>query len=178
MLFMETNQPTVYVTCAVCLNMHKEVAGTIARHGFHIITQGMGHGHLNARHTSSCAGRRFPIFEVSTEGTEWQLTNIRAALATAEARLEELKGHPALVHQVLPRGSYNLPKRQWKYIPITVEPGTQPGYIDGYSHPGYDYLHRHEVRKTEELVRELTEVRNHYEQVIKEWTPREVSRAG
>lgn len=178
MLFMETNQPAAHVTCAVCLNTHKEVAGKIARHGFHILTQGLGHGHLNAQHTAPCPGRRFPILEVSTEGTEWQLKNIRTVLASAVARREELKGRPALTYAVPARGNYNLPKRQWKFEYIQVQPGDAPVYSGPTRNPGYDHLYQAAVRENEAAVRELTETRSHYERVIAEWTPKEVTRVG
>lgn len=152
-------------TCAVCLGSFLVVGRKLARHGFHIVTQGLGQGHVGAWHTGPCAGPRFPIFEVSSKGTEWALVQMKQALTLNQGTLAHLQGRPTISWEEPQPRKDVWTKRTFKTV--SVEPGTPADYKIG--RPSYDDLLASRVREVEGRIKSLEMSIEQYTKVIADW---------
>lgn len=154
-------------TCAVCLGEFLMVGKKLARHGFNVVTQGLGHGHVGAWHTGPCSGPRFPIFEVSPKGTEWALERMKQSLATEQQALIVFQGRPRLHWQEPQPRKDAWTKREFRLV--DVEPGAPADYRIGRQ--SYDDMLASRIRETEGRIQSLEMSIKHYTQVIADWKP-------
>jgi len=164
-------------TCSVCFREHKLLASgrRPVRHGFSIVTNGLGHGHIGAWHTSSCPGGRFPHFGISTEGTEWALARTRETLEERLAWQEKLNSDDK------PGLRWAPSKLQARYgaKSVVVRPGstavkvTFPKGGGQYTIPDYDKLFARAAVEVEQQIKLCQSHIAHYENAIKSWKPAE-----
>lgn len=160
--------PEFNVICSVCFNVHAQ--GALARpirHGFSIVTRGLGHGHLGAWHTGPCFGASYPHLGTSAKGTQEALKRVRKQIEDLKARQTWLGTDPLLTWIWEP-SRFELHQGKTRQV-IEVEPGTGADYSNG--RPSYDSLHK---QATEAAARELAEAQKaeaEYKRVIETWTP-------
>lgn len=153
-------------SCSVCFRNHKLTAkGKPTRHGFRVVTQGMGSGHWGAWHTDSCPGGGFPHFGASTEGTEWALARCNEALEQAHDHRVKLDSRPP------------LPWTPNKYDarhgagPITVLDGCPERKLGvrWIQHSSYDELYKSAVGQADREIASLERQIAAYVEALAEW---------
>jgi len=157
-------------TCAVCLNAHilKGQRPKLARHGFSVVTQGYGRGHLGAWHTGPCAGSGFPHLGIALDGTRWALAQVTAQLAsTCEALAAHTGQFPPVLHWT-PTVYEGFGKRR-PGTPQDVKPGELADYKTG--RPSYATLWASRKAEMEGRVRMLESSIATYQDVIDGWSP-------
>lgn len=157
-------------TCAVCFGQFLIVGGSIARHGFSVVTQGYSRGYGNWWHTGPCAGYSFPPYEQSKKGTEWALERVRKATEDTHAELKKLgkKGERPVEysHEVYLGGGRSETRT------VTIRPGDRYDSIRGL--PDYVTAWRQAQDRLETRLVGLSENEALYEQKIRDWEPAEL----
>lgn len=157
-------------TCAVCLRGYLMLVGKkIARHGFRIVTKGLGHGHLGSWHTGPCQGPRFPDLGEATDGTVWALAQIRSSIKGVTATMLTHESRPVLWWEHVLYGT--LPRKTER---LEVSPGAAADYHIG--RPSYDDLWKSRKRELEAFLRALLSDETRYAKVIETWTPEQYAR--
>lgn len=153
-------------TCAVCFGEFVTTkAGRPVRHGFSIVTQGRGYGHLGAWHTGPCMGADYPHYGLSSSGTEAALVMARNQLVNVRGSIEGLEDYPPL------GWTYTPPKWEMRKgatpRAITVSHGTPRDPELGA--PSYDELHRTMTSQLESENTSLIDSIAFYEKKIATW---------
>lgn len=156
--------------CSVCFGpfvLHKDKP---KRHGFNVITNGRGQGHLGAWHTGPCMGWDYEHFGLSCEGTRAAEAAARRALGAARQELKRLKGKPDLQWRRPPTRAERRTGMQMDEA-VTVCKGDKDDYKTG--RPSYDSLWTDHVAKVQARIEAIGRAIKTYVEAIRTWKPAE-----